>query len=135
RLKLTPKGSTFAGYRPDDEKTSEFLASTDNWFRPVQAVTGPDGCLWIVDMYRFVIEHPRWIPPADVARLDLRAGAGMGRIYRVRPEGTPARPWLRLDRLDTAGLVAALDSPGGWQRDMATELLAWRNDPAAKPLR
>ena len=85
-----------------------------------------------MDMYRFVIEHPRWIPPADLAKIDARAGAGLGRIYRVRPADKPLRPWPRLDKLDTAGLVAALDTPNGWQRDMAMMMLVWKNDPAAK---
>src|SRR5262249_10686004 len=82
---------------------------------------------------RFVIEHPRWIPKEDLATLDVRAGAGMGRIYRVRPAGTPVRPWPRLDRLDTAGLVATLDSPNGTVRDLAGQMLLWRNDPSAAP--
>ncbi|QJW99625.1 PVC-type heme-binding CxxCH protein [Frigoriglobus tundricola] len=132
RRVLKPTGSTFTGGRAPDETTSEFLASTDGWFRPVHAVTGPDGGLWVADMYRYLIEHPRWIPPADLARIDVRAGAGLGRIYRVRPADTPLRPWARLDRLDTAGLVAALDSPNGWQRDTAMMMLVWKNDPAAK---
>jgi putative membrane-bound dehydrogenase-like protein len=134
-LKLSRDGSTFAGHRPADEQTSEFLASTDNWFRPVQVRTGPDGCLWVVDMYRFVIEHPRWIPPEDLAKLDVRAGHNMGRLYRVRPRDRAPRPMPRLDKLDIAGLVAALDSPNGWQRDMAGRMLLWRADPAAaRPL-
>src|SRR5262249_4655407 len=136
RLQFSPKESTFVGRRPADEQHSEFLASTDNWFRPVQARTGPDGCLWVVDMYRQVIEHPRWIPPEDLAKLDVRAGRTMGRIYRVRPQNTSPRPMPRLDKLDTAGLLAALDSPNGWQRDMASQMLLWRNDSAAVgPLR
>jgi putative membrane-bound dehydrogenase-like protein len=134
RLKLSPKGSTFSGRRADDEKESEFLATTDNWSRIVQATTGPDGGLWVVDMYRFVIEHPRWIPPEDLKQLDVRAGAGMGRIYRVRPKDSSVRGWPRLDKLDTAGLVAALDSPNGWQRDLATQMLLWSGDKAAAPL-
>jgi putative membrane-bound dehydrogenase-like protein len=134
RLILKPKGSTFAGVRAPDETDSEFLASTDNWFRPVHAVTGPDGGLWVADMYRFLIEHPRWIPPADLARIDIRAGSGLGRIYRVRPADKPLRQWARLDKLDTAGLVAALDSPNGWQRDMAMMMLIWKKDGAAKLL-
>jgi putative membrane-bound dehydrogenase-like protein len=135
RLLLSPRGSTFSGRRAADETKSEFLASTDNWFRPVQVRTGPDGCLWVVDMYRYVIEHPRWIPPEDLAKLDVRAGSSMGRIYRVRPKQHAPRPMPRLDRLDTAGLVAALDSPNGWQRDMAGQMLLWRPDGAAvKPL-
>jgi putative membrane-bound dehydrogenase-like protein len=128
---LEPRGSTFVGRRADDEKESEFLGSTDNWSRFVQVRTGPDGCLWVVDMYRYVIEHPRWIPPEDLARLDVRAGSTMGRIYRVRPKGRTPRPVPRLDRLDTAELVAALDSPNGWQRDLAGQILLWRADPAA----
>jgi putative membrane-bound dehydrogenase-like protein len=136
RLQLSPRGSSFAGRRAPDETESEFLASTDNWFRPVQVRTGPDGCLWVVDMYRYVIEHPRWIPPQDLARLDIRAGDTLGRIYRIRPKDGAPRPVPRLDRLDTAGLVAALDSPNGWQRDLAGQMLLWRADRAAvRPLR
>jgi putative membrane-bound dehydrogenase-like protein len=133
RLKLTPKGSTFSGRRADDEQQSEFLASTDNWFRPVQARTGPDGALWVVDMYRYVIEHPRWIPPEDLKNLDVRAGADRGRIYRVRPADGKLRPIPRLDKLDTAGLVAALDTPNGTVRDLATQMLLWRGDKSAAP--
>jgi putative membrane-bound dehydrogenase-like protein len=128
---LQPKGVTFAGVRAPDEANSEFLATTDNWSRPVQAITGPDGGLWIADMYRYLIEHPTWIPPADLAQIDVRAGAGFGRIYRVRPAATALRSWPRLDQIDIAGLVAALDSPNGWQRDMAMQLLIWRGDAAA----
>jgi putative membrane-bound dehydrogenase-like protein len=131
RLLLSPRGSTFSGRRAADETASEFLASTDNWFRPVQVRTGPDGCLWIVDMYRYVIEHPRWIPPEDLAKLDVRAGSTLGRIYRIRPKHEAPRPIPRLDKLDTARLVAALDSPNAWQRDMAGQLLLWRPDVAA----
>ena len=92
RLVLEPDGVSFTGHRAADEQRSEFLASTDNWFRPVQVRTGPDGALWIVDMYRFVIEHPRWIPPERLKLLDARAGADLGRIYRVYPSGAALRP-------------------------------------------
>src|SRR5204862_1212953 len=115
RLLVEPDGVTFAAHRPADEQESEFLGSTDPWFRPVQVRTGPDGALWVVDMYRFVIEHPQWIPPSDLAQLDVRAGQSMGRIYRVRPRHKEPRPWLRLDKLDTGGLVAALNSANGRQ--------------------
>jgi putative heme-binding domain-containing protein len=85
-------------------------------------------------MYRQVIEHPEWIPKDWQKKLDLRAGADKGRIYRVVPVGVKPRAIPRLDKLDTAGLVAALDSPNGWQRDMAQMMLLWRNDNAAVPL-
>jgi putative membrane-bound dehydrogenase-like protein len=133
RMKLSPRGSTFSGRRAADETTSEFLASTDTWFRPVQVRTGPDGALWVVDMYRYVIEHPRWIPPEDLAKVDVRAGSTMGRIYRIRSKDHALRPMPRLDKLDTAGLVEALDSPNGWQRDLAGQMLLWKQDRDAAP--
>jgi len=131
RRKLTPEGVTFAGNRVNDEQFSEFLASTDNWFRPVQALTGPDGALWIVDMYRLVIEHPRWITPERLRTLDVRGGANQGRIYRIARVDAPARKVPRLLGADTAALVAAIDSPNGPQRDLAQRLLVERQDPAA----
>jgi putative heme-binding domain-containing protein len=93
--------------------------------------TGPDGALWIADMYRAVIEHPEWIPDDWEARLDLRAGSEQGRIYRVYPADKKPRPIPRLDKLDAPGLVAALESSSGWQRDTAQRLLSHRRDPAA----
>lgn len=133
RLKLTPRGSTFSGRRAADEQASEFLAATDGWFRPVQMRTGPDGALWVVDMYRFVIEHPRWIPAEDLAKVDDRAGATMGRIYRVYPAGKPPRKPPRLDRMSSAQLVAAMDTPNGTVRDLAGQMLLWREDASAVP--
>ncbi|MFO0981587.1 MAG: neutral/alkaline non-lysosomal ceramidase N-terminal domain-containing protein [Planctomycetota bacterium] len=131
RLRLEPRGVTFAGLRADDEQQAEFLASTDNWFRPVQARAGPDGALYIVDMYRLVIEHPRWIPSEMLAHLDVRAGAGMGRLYRVVPlQGTP-RHLANLSQLETPALAAALDHQSGtWRDRIHAELLA-RHDRAA----
>jgi putative membrane-bound dehydrogenase-like protein len=133
RLQLSPRGSTFTGRRADSEKASEFLASTDKWFRPVQVRTGPDGALWVVDMYRFVIEHPRWIPAEDLARLDVRAGHDLGRIYRVRAADGARTALPRLDRLDTAGLVAALDTANGTRRDLAGQMLLWDKHESAAP--
>jgi putative membrane-bound dehydrogenase-like protein len=126
RLKLSPRASTFSGRRVEGEGQSEFLASTDLWFRPVQVRTGPDGCLWVVDMCRHVIEHPRWIPPEDLARIDARAGDRLGRIYRIRPADKSPRPIARLDKMNARELAAALDSQNGAQRDLAAQMLRWR---------
>lgn len=131
---MTRDGVRYTSRRADDEQQSEFLASSDNWFRPTMLRTGPDGALWVADMYRAVIEHPEYIPVDWQKRLNLRAGDDMGRIYRVYPVDRPPRKFMRLDRLDTAGLVAALTSPNGWQRDMAQQMLIWRDDRAAVPL-
>lgn len=127
---LEAEGSGFRSHRAEGELQSEFLASTDNWFRPVTVKTGPDGALYVADMYRFVLEHPEWIPPEMQARLELRAGEDRGRIYRVVPVDAPRRSIPNLARLDPPGWVAAMDSPNGWQRDMAQRLLVERGDAA-----
>jgi len=135
RLVTRPDGLTFIAERAPDEQQSEFLASHDNWFRPVQARTGPDGALYIVDMYRFVIEHPRWISAERLANLDVRAGADQGRIYRVVPKGTKPSPPRNVRKLSTARLVAALDTPNGTVRDLVHLELTQRGDHAAiRPL-
>ena len=128
---LRPEGLVFRSRRAADERDSEFLASADNWFRPTSLATGPDGALWVADMYRQTIEHPQWIPQAIQDQIDLRAGSDMGRIYRVYPVGCTPRAIPRLDKLSIAELVAALDSPSGWQRDMVQQLLVWRDDKSA----
>jgi len=135
RLVLEPAGVTFRGYRAPDEQQHEFLSSKDNWFRPVQARTGPDGALWIVDMYRFVVEHPRWIPPERLARLDVRAGADQGRIYRVVPLGKKAQPIRDLTGLNTPQLAGALNTSNGTERDRVhLEILRRADDAAAATL-
>ena len=123
---MTAEGVSFSSQRSADEQQSEFFASSDNWSRPVMVRTGPDGALWVADMYRAVIEHPEWIPKSWQQKLDLRAGSELGRIYRIVREDAAPRPITRLDQRDALGLVAALDSPSGWQRDMAQQMLLWR---------
>ena len=131
---VSPAGVNFTSRRAPDEQVSEFLASSDNWFRPTTIKTGPDGALWIADMYRHVIEHPQWIPDTFQKKLDLRAGHDKGRIYRVYPIDQPPRAIPRLDRLKTLELVAALESPSGWQRDTVQQLVIDQRDPTAVPL-
>ena len=60
RLRVEPNGVTFDALATSDK--TEFLASTDNWFRPVNVANGPDGCLYLCDMYRELIEDPSAIP-------------------------------------------------------------------------
>ena len=128
---LEPNGVTFSSNRPEGADGHEFLASSDSWFRPITLKTGPDGALWIADFYRLVLEHPEWIPD-DVERYhNVRAGSDRGRLYRVYPDGTKPRPIPNLANKTTAQLVAALDSPSGWQRDTAQKLLVQRNDKSA----
>ena len=133
---LQPRGTTFLGRRPPEESQTEFLASSDHWFRPVQVRTGPDGALWVVDMYRLVIEHPDYIPPKWHAQLDFDAGRGKGRIYRVLPDGVKPRPFPGIVELPAHELVGLLEHPNGPRRDLVQQLLIERNDPrSVEPLR
>lgn len=126
------------GERPDDERDREFLASSDNWFRPVQLANGPDGALYVVDMYREVVEHP-WSLPATIKKhLDLDSGNDRGRIYRIVAEGftRPDAAACRLDQRSAEELAALLAHPNGWHRDTAARLLYERQDTSAvAPLR
>lgn len=125
RMDLQPRGPTLIGKRETSEQESEFLASDDRWFRPVQVRTGPDGGLWVVDMSRYVIEHTRWIPPEDLAAIDPRAGDTLGRILRVVPKDgqkRSARNWMRASLPD---LLDGLNTPNGWQRDAVSQVLRW----------
>ncbi|MGV3772386.1 MAG: neutral/alkaline non-lysosomal ceramidase N-terminal domain-containing protein [Verrucomicrobiales bacterium] len=123
----------FTSRRAPEEQQSEFMSSTDNWFRPVQARSGPDGALYIVDMYRFLIEHPRWIPAARLAQIDIRAGADKGRIYRLVKEGAPLRPIRDLTKMNGAELAAALEVPNGIDRDRVHAELLLRKDKSSLP--
>lgn len=131
---LSPDGATFISHRAGDEQDREFLASKDPWFRPVFLKIGPDGALYVADFYRFALEHPEWIAPETLNRLDVRAGADKGRIYRIHPTGAKLRPIPNLAKLDNAALATALDSPNGWQRDTAQRLLEERKAQDAVPI-
>ncbi len=123
RAVLVPQGVTFQARRVPQEQQSEFLASTDLWSRPVWITTGPDGALWVADMYRRYIEHPQWIPDGWLAQIDVRAGEGLGRIYRIVPRGKTLRMPRPSASLKPAELVEELTSTNRWRRLMAQWLL------------
>src|SRR5262249_30039223 len=132
--KIASHGVSVRGQRAPDEQQVEFVASTDNWFRPVQMANAPDGGLYLCDMYREIIEHPWSLPPTLKRHLDLNSGNDRGRIYRLVPTDFkhPALP--RLGAASTIELVKTLEHPNGWHRDTAARLLCERQDPAALPL-
>ena len=129
RMTLTPSGVTFKARRADEGR--EFLASKDNWFRPCQFANGPDGCLYVVDIYRELIETVDSIPGDLVKQLHPRSGFDRGRIWRIVPDGFVRRPRPHLGTATTAELVALLDHPNGWHRDTASRLLCERHDRTA----
>ena len=85
--RLTPKGATFAATPLYQGR--EFIASRDDWFRPVFLTKGPEGALYIADMYRKVIEHPEYLPEEVRKHTDFESGKNLGRIWRVRAEKAP----------------------------------------------
>jgi putative membrane-bound dehydrogenase-like protein len=111
----------------------EFLTSSDIWFRPVQMTVGPDGALYVADMYREVIEHPLSLPPVIKQHLDLRSGRRRGRIYRITCNS--AQPGRRLLPGDATPeqLVRMLGHSNGWHRRTASRLLSERR-PGVIPL-
>ncbi|HVR84443.1 MAG TPA: PVC-type heme-binding CxxCH protein [Planctomycetota bacterium] len=131
---LVEKGASFTAKRAYE--ASEFLSSTDNWCRPVNLCSGPDGALYVVDMYRAVIEHPQWIPLEMQKRVDLRAGWDKGRIYRVAPRAWTGGPRPGMSKESAAELVAHFEHPNAWWRQTAQRLLIERGDKSAVlPLR
>ncbi|MFM7118401.1 MAG: PVC-type heme-binding CxxCH protein, partial [Planctomycetota bacterium] len=115
------------------EQASEFLTSSDNWFRPVQLVNGPDGALWVLDMYREVVEHPASLPEPIKRQLDLSSGNDRGRLYRIvsKKQRIPTRKLPgETDSVDE--LVEMLGHSNGWHRRTAARLLRERDDPAAR---
>ncbi len=119
---MEPFGASFKA-RPAREGV-EFLASPDGWFRPVMMAQGPEGALYVVDMYRAVIEHPQFMPEELKDRPDLYDGNDRGRIWRIVPEDFDAPKSLNpLAEADFLGTLKTLKHPNAWQRTTAQRLL------------
>jgi putative membrane-bound dehydrogenase-like protein len=123
---MQPLGPTFTSKPAYADR--EWLASTDEWFRPVSMELGPDGAIYVVDMYRAVIEHPEFMPDELKKRPDLRLGDDRGRIYRVTAKNGPMPDRAAIfTETDEAALLKALKSPNAWQRETAQRLLLEQN--------
>ncbi|HVS34945.1 MAG TPA: PVC-type heme-binding CxxCH protein [Gemmataceae bacterium] len=129
RARLEPDGVGLKAVRAD--AGVEFLASRDDWFRPVQFANGPDGCLYVIDMPRETIETVFSLPPQILKHLDVSAGVEKGRIWRIVPDGFKQPKIPKLGEATTAELVALLEHPNGWHRDTASRLLYQRQDKTA----
>ncbi len=122
-------------------ENADFLASSDTWFRPSSLRTGPDGALYLADMYRMWVEHPKFLPPEIAAQIDWRAGDDKGRIWRIVPDevkGDDAQTNTRFERPDAeqtrlldnysepqtdSQLVEMLSDTNGWRRKTAQRML------------
>jgi putative membrane-bound dehydrogenase-like protein len=119
---------------------SEFIASTDLNFRPVNTITGPDGCMYIVDMYHGIIQESEWTKANSFLRpkiqqKGLQNNVGRGRIFRLVSDDYKPDFKNKPHMLEetSAQLVQHLNSPNGWWRDNAQKLLVIRNDKSVVP--
>ena len=137
RIVVTDDGATLRARKA--YQRAEFIASRDERFRPVNLSSAPDGTLYVVDMYRGIIQHRGYITEYlrdQILSRSLERPIGLGRIWRVVHEN--ARPGSKpsFARASTGTLVDALSHPNGWWRDTAQQLLVQRNDKAAiEPLK
>jgi mono/diheme cytochrome c family protein/glucose/arabinose dehydrogenase/HEAT repeat protein len=132
RAIIDDTGSTLRVRKAYDK--GEFLASTDERFRPVWVSNGPDGTLYIVDMYRGVIQQRADITEYlrdHIITHKLEKPTGLGRIYRVMHETTQRDVATSKPRFTTAQLVDLLSHPNGWWRDAAQRILIERGDRGA----
>lgn len=132
---VTRNGVYVTAYDPHPGK--EFIASTDERFRPVFITAGPDGALYLADMYRGLIQHGAYVTPylrEQTLSRKLVNPVNFGRIWRITPEHSKAVPPMKLSTASIDQLVELLGHPNGWYRDMAQRLLVERNDAAARSL-
>ncbi len=126
RAELEPDGVGLVARRADAGR--EFLASTDNWFRPVQLANGPDGALYVLDIYRFLIEGAAFLPPEVLRHIEVTGGVDRGRIYRIVFGDKSPGPPPDLESMPSSQLVNLLEHPNAWHRETSARLLYTRQD-------
>ncbi|MEO5599599.1 MAG: PVC-type heme-binding CxxCH protein [Cyclobacteriaceae bacterium] len=125
-------GTAIKVRRAEGEQKKEFLASTDSWFRPVSIAHGPDGSLYIVDMYREIIEDYSAVPRFMQQKYGLNNGASMGRIWRLSPLNAEPITAVKPVDLTNANLDEELDNPHYWRRQTADRLI-WESKGVNAP--
>ena len=117
---------------------NEFIRSADPNFRPVWTATGPDGCLYICDMYHGIIQESSWTKEGsylrkEIQKYGLQKNINGGRIYRLVHDGFTRRPRPHMLDESAAELVKHLSDPNGWWRDTAQKLIVVRGDKSVVP--
>ena len=125
-------------YLSNAHPVSEFIRSTDPNFRAVNMANGPDGCLYIVDMYHGIIQQGNWTKPGSYLRgvideYGFAKNVGRGRIYRLVHDDFKKGPPPKMLEETTEQLVAHLEHPNGWWRDTAQKLLILRGEKSVAP--
>ena len=133
RCVVTRDGAGYTGQRAPSEQASEFLASTDQWFRPMNLRVGPDGALYIVDMYREIIEDYSAIPRFLQQQYGLDKGGDRGRIWRLAPETGPPRRIDDFSDCTDEQLVQRIGDVSLWRRLTAQRLLVEQTSWSAVP--
>jgi putative membrane-bound dehydrogenase-like protein len=126
RKRLEANGLEFIANRIDEN--SEFVTSSDIWFRPAQFANAPNGALHVIDVYREVIEHPLSLPAEIKKHLDLTSGRDRGRIYQIVTAGSNRPATIPLNDESSEELVQVLAHPNAWHRETAARLLYERKD-------
>jgi putative membrane-bound dehydrogenase-like protein len=123
---------------PYEEQMSEFIRSSDPNFRPLNMATGPDGCLYIVDAYRGIIQEGNWVKPGSFLRgaiepTGMQHVAGHGRVWRLVHKDFKPGPQPQMLAESPAQLIRHLAHPNGWWRDTAQRMLIVKNDKSVVP--
>jgi mono/diheme cytochrome c family protein len=129
RIIVSDSGTSLTARKAYDR--TEFLTSTDELFRPVYLSNAPDGTLYVVDMYRGIIQHRAYVTEYlrdQILARKLEAPKRHGRIYRIVHDTTRRRSAPALSKMQPSGLVALLSDSSGWHRDTAQRLLVERGD-------
>ncbi len=131
RITITEKDGVLTGANVYKEK--EFLTSTDERFRPVMMANGPDGCLYVVDLYRGMLQHPAFLTHYLIANIKdrhLELPVTGGRIWRIVRDNKAVVHATKIPAL-TADRVKLLKHANGWVRDSAQRLLVESGDLSA----
>jgi len=133
RAIIEQDGSLLKIRRAPGEEKSEFAATSDQWSHPMNLAHGPDGCIWVSDYYREIIEDYSAIPRHLQQQYGVYNGHDKGRIYRLTHRAAPRAPSPEMSKLDAASLARECANPLLWRRLTAQRLLVERGEKKIVP--